>query len=69
MAGEGSITTMALVIHELATNSIKYGSLSRASGTLELTGTADDGEVTIVDRGGASRGRRSGPCRLRKASW
>lgn len=54
MAGEGSITTMALVIHELATNSIKYGSLSRAGGTLDLSGTADEGDVTIIwtEKGG-----------------
>jgi two-component sensor histidine kinase len=56
MAGEGSITTMALVIHELATNSIKYGSLSRAGGTLDLSGTADDGDVIIIwtEKGGPS---------------
>jgi two-component sensor histidine kinase len=34
--GEKSSTTLALVIHELATNSAKYGSLSIASGTLDV---------------------------------
>ncbi len=52
--GEGAITTLALVVHELATNSLKYGALSAAAGTLTVDGTAHDGEVTITwtERGG-----------------
>jgi two-component sensor histidine kinase len=54
LVGEGSITTLALVVHELATNSLKYGALSMASGSLDLTCTADDGQVLIVwtEKGG-----------------
>jgi two-component sensor histidine kinase len=54
LVGEGSITTLALVVHELATNSIKYGALSKASGTLDVACTADDRDVVIVwtERGG-----------------
>jgi two-component sensor histidine kinase len=52
--GEQSSTTLALVIHELATNSAKYGSLSVASGTLDVSSNAQDDEVIIVwtERGG-----------------
>ena len=52
--GEGSSTTLALVIHELATNSAKYGSLSVASGTLDVSCNGQDDEVVIVwtERGG-----------------
>ena len=46
--GEAAATTLALVIHELATNSLKYGALSVASGTLDISCTAD--------------GQRSGRC-------
>jgi two-component sensor histidine kinase len=35
--GEAAATTLALVIHELATNSLKYGALSSASGTLDIS--------------------------------
>jgi PAS domain S-box-containing protein len=49
-----SATPLALVFHELATNSAKYGSLSSEEGTVELTVT-DQGETMLlrwVERGG-----------------
>jgi two-component sensor histidine kinase len=54
LAGEGSITTLALVVHELATNSLKYGALSLASGTIDVSCTDSGSEVVIVwtERGG-----------------
>lgn len=54
--GEIAATTMALVFHELATNSLKYGALSADTGTLDISGTLEDDEVTIVwtERGGPS---------------
>jgi two-component sensor histidine kinase len=52
--GENSATTLALVIHELATNSLKYGALSVASGMLDVSGTNSEEEVCITwtERGG-----------------
>jgi len=52
--GEAAATTLALVVHELATNSIKYGALSVADGTLDVSCTADNGGVVLVwtERGG-----------------
>jgi len=54
--GEASSTTLALVIHELATNSAKYGALSVASGTLDVSCNANDDEVVVMwtERGGPS---------------
>ncbi|SEI12209.1 Two-component sensor histidine kinase, contains HisKA and HATPase domains [Rhizobium tibeticum] len=46
--GEKSATSLALVIHELATNSLKYGALSDVAGTLDVSGTTLEGEVEIV---------------------
>jgi two-component sensor histidine kinase len=51
--GESAATT-ALVIHELATNSLKYGALSADTGTLDVSGAAEDDDIKIVwtERGG-----------------
>src|SRR4051812_33032229 len=54
--GETSSTALALVLHELATNSTKYGALSLASGTLDVScnanGDGDEVVVTWTERGG-----------------
>jgi two-component sensor histidine kinase len=53
--GEAAATSLALVIHELATNSLKYGALSSGTGTLDVTTAATgDGrlELTWMERGG-----------------
>lgn len=54
--GEHSATTLALVIHELATNSLKYGALSVEAGTLDISGNQTDDEVIVqwTERGGPS---------------
>lgn len=52
--GEASATTLAMVIHELATNSLKYGALSSPNGTLDVACALPDAEIVIVwtERGG-----------------
>jgi len=52
--GESAITTLALVVHELATNSLKYGALSVASGAIDLSCAVHHGTIVIVwaERGG-----------------
>jgi two-component sensor histidine kinase len=46
--GEAGATTLTLIVHELATNSIKYGALSVPGGTLGVSCTADDDEAVII---------------------
>jgi two-component sensor histidine kinase len=52
--GEASSTALALVIHELATNSAKYGALSVSSGTLDVSCNAHEDDVVVMwtERGG-----------------
>lgn len=46
--GEKATTSLALVIHELATNSLKYGALSDEAGLLDISGTLVEDRVEIV---------------------
>ena len=46
--GEATATTLAMVVHELATNSVKHGALSASAGTLDVSGRTEDGEVHIT---------------------
>ena len=46
--GENAATSLALVVHELATNSLKYGSLSSPDGVLNVTGSVENDRVQIV---------------------
>jgi two-component sensor histidine kinase len=46
--GEKSATTLALILHELATNSLKYGALSSETGTLDVSSDAQEEAVVIV---------------------
>jgi len=61
--GDAAITTLALVVHELATNSIKYGALSAASGRLDVSCPAHGAEVALVwtERGGPPVVAPAGP--------
>lgn len=46
--GESAATSLALIIHELATNSLKYGALSVEAGTLDVSSTSMGAEISVV---------------------
>jgi two-component sensor histidine kinase len=52
--GEGAATNLALVLHELATNSVKHGALSSEGGLLDVACLIEGDEAVIVwtERGG-----------------
>lgn len=61
--GEMAATTLALIIHELATNSVKYGCLSAETGTLDVSGVTEDEEILLAwtERGGPAVDRENRP--------
>jgi two-component sensor histidine kinase len=46
--GEQTATTLALVFHELATNSLKYGALSSPTGILDVSSTDSEDEDMMI---------------------
>ncbi|MFX4086415.1 sensor histidine kinase [Sphingobium yanoikuyae] len=52
--GAGASTSLALLMHELATNAVKYGALSNSDGLLQVDISMTQGNVTIAwrERGG-----------------
>ncbi len=61
--GESATTTLALIVHELATNSLKYGALSIDTGMLDVSSSAHDEAVTVVwtESGGPKVKAPTGP--------
>jgi two-component sensor histidine kinase len=52
--GEAAAAGLAMVVHELATNSLKYGSLSSETGTLDVSTRTSGDTISLVwmERGG-----------------
>jgi two-component sensor histidine kinase len=46
--GEKAASTLAMVIHELATNSVKYGALSNSAGFLDISSRAEGGRLYLT---------------------
>ncbi len=46
--GERTANTLAMVVHELATNSVKHGSLSSDAGTLDISSHSDDTDIYVI---------------------
>lgn len=46
--GERSASALAMVLHELATNSVKHGALSSETGMLDITGALDGENLKLV---------------------
>jgi two-component system, chemotaxis family, CheB/CheR fusion protein len=53
---QNSMTSLALLLHEFATNAVKYGSLSVPQGSIELECKLEDGTVVVTwqEKGGPS---------------
>lgn len=61
--GEGTATSLALILHELATNSLKYGAMCAPSGTLDISTTSSGEWIDLIwlERGGPTVATPDGP--------
>lgn len=61
--GQASATALALTIHELATNAMKYGALSVPTGTLDVSSMSDGQDIVLtwLERGGPKVEAPDGP--------
>lgn len=52
--GENATTALAMIVHELATNSLKYGALSVSTGVLDVSSDSQGDEILItwIEQGG-----------------
>ena len=46
--GEHAATALAMITHELATNSVKYGALSCATGFLDVSSKIDGDQISLI---------------------
>ena len=46
--GDRAATTLAMVVHELATNSVKHGALSAEAGSLNISSHSEDDDLVVV---------------------
>ena len=55
----GVVTNLALLVHEFATNAVKYGALSTPRGTVEIVSSIEEDQVSLLwtERGGPEVGQ------------
>lgn len=63
MVSGSAITDVALIMHELATNAVKYGALSAPQGHVEIEGALDDDAIRVTWREHGVTRHGDGPTR------